>query len=80
MVNLQKTAFGIISVTNGFQTVKIYQFFRVVLLQIRFGSGAARIRVRNDFFRIRIRIHNSVVTKKFSHEKNVGTRQFYMKE
>ena len=33
--------------------VKIfYQYFRVVLLQIHLGSGAAR----NDFFRIRIRI------------------------
>jgi len=37
--------------------VKIfYQYFRVVLLQIHLGSGAARIRIRNDFFRIRIRI------------------------
>jgi hypothetical protein len=31
-----------------------YQFFRIVLLQIHFGSGAARI--RNEFFRIRIQI------------------------
>ncbi len=70
MANLQKTAFGI-GVTNGFQTVKIYQFFRVVLHQIYFRSGAYRIRVRNDFFRIRIRIHNAVETKHFffSYEK-----------
>jgi hypothetical protein len=27
-----------------------------VLFQIQFGSGAARIRIRNDFFQIRIRI------------------------
>ncbi len=45
--------------------VKFYQFFRVVLLLIHFGSGAARI--RNDFFPDpaknfvfdRIRIHNT---------------------
>jgi hypothetical protein len=36
--------------------VKFYQFFRVVLLQIHFGSGDARIRIRNVIFRIRIRI------------------------
>ncbi len=30
--------------------------FRVVLLQIPFGSGAARIRIRNDFSLILIRI------------------------
>ncbi len=37
------------------EVVKFYQFFRVVILQIHFRSGAAEI--RNDFFfRIRIRI------------------------
>jgi hypothetical protein len=30
------------------EMLKFYHFFRVVLLQIHFGSGAARI--RNDFF------------------------------
>jgi hypothetical protein len=34
------------------EIAKFYQFFRVVLLQIYFGFGAARI--RNVFFRIRI--------------------------
>ncbi len=34
------------------EIVKFYQFFRVVLLQIRSGSGASRI--RTDFFLIRI--------------------------
>jgi hypothetical protein len=32
---------------------KFYQFVRVVLLQIHFGPGAARIRFRKYFFRIR---------------------------
>jgi hypothetical protein len=38
---------------------QILQFFRVFLLHIQFGSGAAPI--RNDFFRTRIRsrIHNT---------------------
>jgi hypothetical protein len=27
-----------------------YKFFRVVLFQIHLGSGAAQIRIRNDFF------------------------------
>jgi hypothetical protein len=37
------------------------EFVRVILLQIHFGSGAARILIRNDFFRIRsrIRINNT---------------------
>jgi hypothetical protein len=34
--------------------MKFYQFLRIVLLQIHFGSGGAQI--RNDFFRIRVRI------------------------
>ncbi len=36
------------------EIVKFYHFSRIVLLQIRFGSGAARI--QNNFFGIRIRI------------------------
>jgi len=35
-----------------FESIKFYKFFRVVLLQILFGSGAARIRILNDFIRI----------------------------
>jgi hypothetical protein len=38
------------------EIVKLCQFFRAVLLQIHFGSGAARIRIQNDFYCIRIRI------------------------
>jgi hypothetical protein len=32
------------------EIVKFYKFSRVVLVQIHFGSGASRIRIRNDLF------------------------------
>ncbi len=44
--------------TRSYPNVIFYQFSRVALLQIHFGSGAARI--RNDFFRIHIRIRIKV--------------------
>ncbi len=48
-----------ISLTWAFfwEIVKLYQFFWVVLLQAHFaGSEAARIRIRNDFFRILLKV------------------------
>ncbi len=36
------------------RNLKFYPFFRVILLQISFGSGG--VRIRNDFFRLHIRI------------------------
>jgi hypothetical protein len=34
------------------EIVKFYHFFRVVIFQIHFESGTARIQIRTDFFRI----------------------------
>ncbi len=34
------------------EIVKFYHFFRIVIFQIHFESGTARIQIRTDFFRI----------------------------
>ncbi len=63
--------------------VRFYQFFGIVLLQIQFGSRAARIRIHNDFSGSvsgssisfgddRIRIHNTATKTDILSQKSVN--------